>query len=127
VRFAFVFVVTLVATIFSALAEEWSSRTGNCYDWEGTWRVREERQGLWVGHIDFFHVGGSCSGPGTGEVRAYDVRVAIVGEDLFGYRTAGPSVCLMHGNIGTEGVNGFELCSGASNAYPFALRFSASR
>jgi hypothetical protein len=88
-----------------ASAAEWDSRHGNCYDWEGRWDVREEQPGLWVGYADFVHVDSRC-GRGTNAAVRYDVRVAIVGEDLFVYRTAGPSLCFAHGRFRQEGVNG---------------------
>jgi hypothetical protein len=49
-------------------------------------------------------------------------RAAIVGEDLFVYRTAGPSLCFAHGRFRPEGVNGYELCSGSPGPDPFAMR-----
>jgi len=32
--------------IGSAAAEEWVSRTGYCFEWEGSWAVNRERSGL---------------------------------------------------------------------------------
>jgi len=100
-----------------ASAAEWDSRHGSCYDWEGRWEVREQQPDLWVGYADFVHVDSRC-GRGTHAAVRYDVRVAIVGEDLFVYRTAGPSLCFAR----PEGVNGFELCSGSPGPDPFAMR-----
>jgi hypothetical protein len=99
-----------------ASAAEWDSRHGQCYDWEGRWDVREEQPGLWVGFADFVHVDSRC-GRGSHAAVRYDVRVAIIGDDLFVYRTAGPSL-----RFRPEGVNGYELCSGSPSPDPFAMR-----
>ena len=40
--------------IGSAAAEEWVSRTGYCFEWEGSWAVNRERSGL-VGRQDRIH------------------------------------------------------------------------
>jgi hypothetical protein len=114
--------LAIAVDVAPASAAEWESRHGGCYDWEGRWDVREEQPGLWVGFADFVHVGGAC-GPGSQNGIRFDVRAAIIGEDFFVYRTAGPSLCFAHGRLRSDGVNGFEWCSGFSNPLPFALRF----
>ena len=114
-------VLALAVDAAPASAAEWDSRHGQCYDWEGRWDVREEQPGLWVGYADFVHVDSRC-GRGTHAAVRYDVRVSIVGDDFFVYRTAGPSLCFAHGRMRPEGINGFELCSGSRNPDPFAMR-----
>jgi hypothetical protein len=124
-RYTVALVMLLSIGVCDAGAEEWSSRHGDCYDWEGHWDVREQMPGLWVGYADFVHVGGRC-GRGTQRTLTYEVRAGMVGEDVFVYRTAGPSQCYMHGKRRPEGVTGFELCSGFAASVPFALRLSPS-
>jgi hypothetical protein len=114
-------VLAIAVDAAPASAAEWDSRHGQCYDWEGRWDVREEQPGLWVGFADFVHIDSRC-GRGSHAAVRYDVRVAIIGEDLFVYRTAGPSLCFAHGRFRPEGVNGYELCSGSPGPNPFAMR-----
>jgi hypothetical protein len=113
----------LVPMTLPASAEEWNSRGGNCYEWEGRWHVQQEQSGVWVGEIDFLHVGGPCS-PATGQYLTNETRAVIVGGDFFGRRTTGASVCHLHGNVRGAEVRGWEQCSGVVASLPFALRFT---
>jgi hypothetical protein len=117
-------VLAIAVDAAPASAAEWDSRHGQCYDWEGRWDVREEQPGLWVGFADFVHVDSRC-GRGSRAAVRYDVRVAIIGDDLFVYRTAGPSLCFAHGRFRPEGVNGYELCSGSPGPFAMRLPFAA--
>lgn len=113
----------LAAGNSNAMAEEWASRHGSCYEWQGRWTVEQERPGLWVGYIDYVHIGGNC-GPGTNATVSFPVRAVIIGNDFFAYRTSGTLPCHAHGQVRAEGVSGFELCT--DSAHPFALRFAPS-
>jgi hypothetical protein len=110
-----------LATLSPASAEEWVSRHGGCYEWEGRWDVRQEPSGVWVGIIDFVHVGGPCS-KRTEQFLTHELRAAIAGSDFFGRRTTGSTVCHMHGTIRGIEVRGYEVCSGATAPLAFALR-----
>jgi hypothetical protein len=105
-----------------ARAEEWVSRQGSCYEWEGRWDVRQEPSGVWVGIIDFNHVGGPCS-RGSSQFFTFEARAVIAGTDFFARRTTGSIVCNMHGTIRDLEVRGFEVCSGQNAPLAFALRF----
>jgi hypothetical protein len=122
--------LTLVFAMLSvwicpAAADEWNSRHGTCYDWDARWMVREASPNLWVGDIEFHHVGGNCM-PGNGTVTWNEARAAVVGTDFFGRRVSGGVTCYLHGTVRGDEVRGFEMCSGAPQPAPFALRFSAA-
>jgi hypothetical protein len=102
-------------------AAEWSSRSGPCYQWAGRWSVEQEASGVWVGHVDYLHTGGSCEAP-TDTAISYPVRAVIVGKDFYAYRTSGAHLCHSYGQVRAEGVSGYELCIGAQTPHPFALR-----
>src|SRR5690242_4698693 len=90
-------VLIVVMSIFgmgSANAETWVSRTGVCFEWEGRWEVNQGPNGMWVGDIEFIHIGGRCANP-THQVVTNPVRAVIAGEEFFGSR--GP--CIMSGRL----------------------------
>jgi hypothetical protein len=104
-----------------ALSDEWASRTGNCFEWEGYWTVDRDQSGVWIGFIDFQQVGGPCAPP-TNSTVTYDVRAAIVGEDFFAHRVFGSTQCNLYGRVRGDQVRGFEICSGVSEPLAFALQ-----
>jgi len=108
------------AGLSPASAEEWVSRNGSCYEWEGRWEVRQEQSGVWTGPIDFTHVGGPCS-RASSHFLTYETR-AVIGADFFGRRTTGSVVCNMHGTIRDIEVRGYEVCSGLTAPMAFVLR-----
>jgi hypothetical protein len=113
-------VVALLLSTMQAAAEEWISRRGSCYEWEGIWRV--ERQGeVWLGEIEFIQVGGPCARP-TGEVVLTEVRAVVTEGYFFAYRTTGSYACHMHGRVRPEGVTGSEQGQNAP-PHPFVLQF----
>jgi hypothetical protein len=123
-RNLFLCVFVLALGVSSAEADEWTYRTGSCYDWDGRWTVNEEA-GVWIGLIDLEHIGGPCL-QSTGQRVTHQVRAVIAGKDFFAYRTSGSFACYLHGQLRNEGVTGFELCQGGM-PLPFALRFSPPR
>jgi hypothetical protein len=78
----------------SAFADVWTSRTGFCFEWEGRWSVTQEQYGLWVGNIEFIHIGGRCVNP-THQIITSPVRAIIAGDEFFGLRGS----CHMHGRL----------------------------
>ena len=126
--------VVLTVSVASAAgsvvhAAEWTSRTGVCFEYEGTWVVEQEQSGTWFGHIDFAHVGGPCSpARNDSDVFSQEVRAAIVGKDFFARRTTGAAMCVMYGQVRPEGgVSGYEVCTGITAARAFAVRFAPAR
>ena len=108
-----------------AAAEEWSSRSGRCFEWQGLWTVERDPSGVWVGSLDLQQVGGPCARPDN-SVMTSEVRAVITGEDFFARITmGGTGSCLMNGRISRDSeVRGFMLCHGAPQSLTFALRFS---
>ena len=120
------FAVLLIIGMQAAAAEEWAARHGICYEWEARWDVQQEPTGVWIGFIDFLHVGGPCAA-GNRQVLTYEVRAAIVGGDFFARRTMGTTVCHLHGHIRGDEVRGVELCSSLPTPFQFAIRFDPQR
>jgi hypothetical protein len=121
VRGAFLF--ALLAGMAPASAEEWVSRHGACYEWEGRWDVQQEQSGVWVGGIDLAHAGGPCSA-GTDGYYTNEVRAVIVGGDFFARRTTGSAMCYLHGQIRGAEIRGWEMCNGSAAPTAFAVRLS---
>jgi hypothetical protein len=120
----FLLCTLLAIAALPASAEEWISRGhGDCYNWEGRWDVQQEQSGVWVGVIDFVHVGGPCAAE-TQQVISHEVRAAIVGRDFFARRITGGGFCALHGNIRGSEVRGMEVCSGTTRSLPFAVRLA---
>jgi len=117
--------ILLILGIVPALGDEWASRNGTCYDWQGYWAVERDPSGVWTGSIDFQQVGGACVAP-TNAVASQEVRAVIVGEDFFARRHGGSTACYMHGRIRGDQVRGFEICSGGTEQ-GFALHFRPPR
>jgi hypothetical protein len=108
----------IVGLASPALADGWVSREGNCGEWRGFWRVERDQDNVFVGRIEYEHVGGPCVAA-TGERVGSDVRAVIAGRDFFATR---PGVCNYHGAFREERVRGRALCAGQP-ALSFALRF----
>jgi hypothetical protein len=107
-----------------AAAEQWSSRSGRCFEWQGLWSVERDPSGVWVGSVDMQQVGGSCVRPDN-SIMTSEVRAVITGEDFFARLTMGGGAsCLMNGRISRDSeVRGFMLCPGTPQPLTFALRF----
>jgi hypothetical protein len=118
-----VLLFAFLASVVHASGDEWSSRNGVCYEWEGRWAVQQTQPGLWMGDIDFAHVGGECSRYGQGPL-TNEVQAVMIGDVFFARRSSASSSCYMHGKAREGGVAGYEMCTGNPNAYPFAVRFS---
>jgi hypothetical protein len=114
----------LVVAVVPGSAEEWTSRSGNCFEWEGRWTVQRDVSGVWVGSLDFQHVGGSCVAPNNSFMTA-EVRAATIGEDFYARIVMGAAgSCLANGRIQESEVRGFLLCHGTAQSLTFALRFN---
>ena len=111
-----------LASVAHASADEWSSRNGTCYEWEGRWVVQQTQPGLWMGDIDFVHVGGECSR--YGEPLTNEIQAVMIGDVFFARRSAASWSCFMHGKVREGGVAGYEMCAGDPKPLPFAMRFS---
>jgi hypothetical protein len=120
---AFMFLAVLLGGVLPASAEQWVSRHGTCFDWEGRWDVQQEQSGAWVGVIDFVHVGGPCI-RGRQAAVTDEVRAFIVGTEFFARRTTGTRLCFFHGSIRNGEARGTELCNGANKSFQFAVRFA---
>jgi hypothetical protein len=118
----FVFAFALAAPCASA--DEWSSRNGQCYEWEGFWQLDQQQQGLWNGNIDFTLVGAECAPP-TGASFTSEAQAVIVGNVFFARRATAGSTCFMNGTVRADGVAGFEMCTSNPAPTPFAIRFRA--
>jgi hypothetical protein len=101
-----------------AFADHWVSREGTCGEWRGFWRVQRDQDGVFVGRIDYEHIGGPCA-QGTGQRIVSEVRAVVAGQDFFASR---PGTCLYHGRLQEERVRGRGLCGG-NLSETFALRF----
>ena len=105
--------------VSSASAEVWVSRTGLCFEWEGRWSVNQEPTGLWVGDIEFIHIGGRCANP-THQVANYQVRAVIVADEFFGVR----GNCHMNGRVRGNALRGLEVCAGSADQFPIVIQFT---
>jgi hypothetical protein len=114
----------VTSALCPAIADEWVSRTGPCYDWEAYWNVERDASGVWVGNADFRHIGGACIAPNQGVVVANEVRAVLAGDEFFAVRTTGFGTCHLHGRVRNNEVRGLELCTGQQPPFAFALRFS---
>jgi hypothetical protein len=115
------FCLAFVSATSPALTDEWASRNGSCFNWQGYWTVNRDQSGIWSGYIDFQHVGGPCA-PASRHVEAYEVRAVIVGEDFFAHRASptGKS-CYMHGRVYGDEVRGSEACTDGAGQFSFAM------
>jgi len=75
---------------------------------------------LWVGKIEFIHVGGHCANP-THQVVVLPVRAVIVEDDFFGVRGS----CQMNGRFRGTTIRGVELCAGSVDQFPIIIDFNA--
>jgi hypothetical protein len=118
--------LALFAAALPVRAEEWTSRSGSCFEWEGLWNVQRDQTGIRTGFIDMRQVGGSCVGP-TDNVMTAEVRAAMVGNDFFARIVLGASgSCLANGRVQGNNVRGFMLCHGVAQQLTFALRMAAN-
>jgi hypothetical protein len=117
------FLLLIITSTSSAWAEEWVSRNGRCYEFEGRWNVTQESSGVWTGFIDFINIGGPCSRRAR-NVSTNEVRAAIVGSDFFARRSSGTFVCYLHGIVRESEVRGSEMCSGGSKPSSVAIKFA---
>jgi hypothetical protein len=115
--------LALLAGAAPASGEEWTSRSGFCFEWHGVWMVERDPSGVWVGTIDYQQVGGSCVPPDNSMVSS-EVRAVILGEDFFARVTTGGTSCLVNGRVRGSEVRGFSLCHGNPQSLQFALRLS---
>jgi hypothetical protein len=115
--------IVLIGGSTRARGDSWLGREGNCFEWEGYWTVEQEQSGVWVGNIDYLHIGGPCVPP-TNKVAVAAVRAVIAGEDFFAVRTSPSVTCHLHGVIRGERVRGYMLCSGSQPPIAFALSFA---
>jgi hypothetical protein len=95
------YLVMMIPWIPRANAEEWESRGGNCFDWQGRWQVDRDQSGVWVGNIDFDHVGGPCLRASHSR-DTQSVRAVIVGSDFFARREGGGTLCMIQGTVRNE-------------------------
>ena len=122
-------VAVCVLSIFvlhsSASAAAWESREGQCDDYQGSWAVDQVQRGVWVGQVDYRHVGGNC-GAATGSTSSFKVTALFAGEkgENFFALLTGPQTCFMHGRVEGESVRGSVFCQDAQPANPFSLRFN---
>ena len=102
----------LLSASAAARGDEWASRSGNCFEWQGYWTVDREQSGAFVGFVDHQHIGGPCVAAADSRMTA-NVRAVIAGSDFFAASTpgGGPS-CLWHGSIRGDEARGFVLCPG---------------
>lgn len=122
---SFLLSLALAGSVSPARAETWVSRMGSCYQWEGQWDMQQEPSGVWVGRVDYFHVGGPCA-PGTGNHLPFEARGLIVGEEFVGRRTNGTRVCHVWGIIRSNEVRADEFCSGFDPG-PVIISFEPQR
>ena len=113
---AVLFALCSLLGIGSASAETWMSATGLCFEWEGRWSVSQDASGLWVGDIEFIHIGGRCANP-THQTATYPVRAVIVAEEFFGVRGS----CHMNGRVRGNTIRGLEVCAGSADQYPIVI------
>ena len=113
----------LISASLPALGDEWASRSGNCFEWQGFWTVDREQSGGFVGYLDHQHIGGPCVAATDSRMSA-NVRAVIVGSDFFAMSTPGgqPS-CLWHGSVRGDEARGFVLCPGQQGGMAFVLSF----
>ena len=69
--------------------------------------VEQEPSGVWVGHVDYVHIGGNCAEATTRSRSKGHCGRSGLGGDFFAYRTTGAYPCYLHGHVRTEGVSGF--------------------
>jgi hypothetical protein len=119
-------VAVLLCTGSASYAETWVSREGDCGEWQSRWDVQQETNGVWVGTIDHFQIGGPCT-RATGQTLRSEVRAVIAGDNLFAFRTTGDQLCnyvaQMRGENRARGIN---LCEGQRRV-GFVIRFRAPR
>jgi hypothetical protein len=108
----------ILGVVSPASADNWLSREGNCGEWRGFWKVQRDQDGVFVGRIDYEHIGGPCAAA-TGQRIASEVRAVVAGHDFFASR---PGTCIYHGLLREERVRGRGLCAG-NFSETFALRF----
>jgi hypothetical protein len=115
----------LLLGVAPAAGEEWTSRSGGCFEWQGLWRVERDPSGAWVGSFDLQQVGGPCAPPDN-SILTGEVSAAIVGQDFFARLNiiGAPGPCLVHGRVQGSDVRGFLLCQGVPQSLGFALRLN---
>src|SRR5262249_1051538 len=112
----------LLSASAAARADEWASRSGNCFEWQGFWTVDREQSGALVGFLGHQPTGG----PGVrgADIRmSANVRAVIVGSDFFAISTpGGQTSCLWHGSVRGDEARGFVLCPGGNWAFVLSFR-----
>lgn len=110
----------------AASAEVWITREGECGDWRGRWEVEQQSDGIWVGTINYRHLGGPCVS-GSDEQFRSDVRATIEGDTLFAFRRDdNGQFCGYYGRVQENRIRGVALCE-LGRRSPFALSFRAGR
>lgn len=113
-----------VCSASATSAETWTVREGNCGEWQARWDVQQEQNGVWVGTIDHFHIGGPCV-RATGQVLRSDVRAYLVRDNLFAFRMTGDAMCSYAGRItGENRARGVQVCENQPRT-GFVIRFRA--
>src|SRR5215218_1426825 len=93
-------------------AEIWTTREGECLDWQMRWDMQQDQSGVWTGWIDHFHIGGPCQRP-TGRTHRSEARAVIVGDNVFASRFTGTALCNYTGRMVRENrARGFIICEG---------------
>lgn len=113
----------LYAVVSPASAELWTGREGACGEWQSRWDMTQEQSGLWVGVVEWYHIGGPCEHR-TDQVLRSEVRAHIAGENLFAVTHVGDEFCTYVAHINEHRGRGFALCEGAKRN-PFNVRFRA--
>ena len=86
--------------------------------------VERDPSGVWVGSVDYRHVGGPCV-PAEDKLVSSEVRAVIVGEDFFARVTnVGGGTCLVNGRVRGFEIRGASFCSGSPDSTQFALRLN---
>jgi hypothetical protein len=117
-----VLVVVALLLASPACAEIWTTREGECGEWQTRWDVQQEQSGVWIGWIDHFHIGGPCERP-TGRTLRSEVRAGIAGENIFASRITGDDLCSYTGRLPRENrARGVLICEGGQRC-SFVMRF----
>jgi hypothetical protein len=115
----------ILAALLSAspvLAEIWTSREGDCGEWQARWDMQQDQSGVWTGWIDHFHIGGPCERPSGRTIRS-EGRAVIIGENIFASRITGDTLCNYTGRFPRENrARGVVVCEGRKRL-GFVMRF----
>ena len=117
-----ILILAALLSVSPAVAEVWSSREGECGDWQGRWDMQQDQSGIWTGWVEHFHIGGPCERP-TGQTRRSEIRAVIAGENIFVTRMTGDTLCNYIGRLPRENrARGLYICEGGRR-HNFVIRF----